>query len=60
MSIRDKKMDGRYRLMERCREAEFQEAVAESLFEAFRIGRLMPVRATTPAAFHWPAPPGER
>ncbi|MCX6897939.1 MAG: hypothetical protein NT105_04490 [Verrucomicrobia bacterium] len=60
MSIRNKKMDRRDRFMERRRMAELREAMAESLFEAFHAGRLIPARAVATTAFRWPAPPGER
>lgn len=60
MSIRNKKLDRRYRLMERRSTVELREAIAESLFEAFRASRLMPARAAASTTFRWPAPPGER
>ncbi|MFA5190870.1 MAG: hypothetical protein WC740_09090 [Verrucomicrobiia bacterium] len=60
MSIRNKKLDRRYRVMERRSSMELREAMADSLFEAFRAGRLIPARAVAATTFHWPAPPGER
>ncbi|MBI5687158.1 MAG: hypothetical protein HZC54_18965 [Verrucomicrobia bacterium] len=60
MSIRNRKMDRRYRLTERRNTMELREAMAESLFEALRAGRLIPARAVAMTTFHWPAPPGER
>ncbi len=60
MSTRNKKMDRRDRFMERRRMAELREAVADSFFEAFRAGRLMPARVVAANTFHWPAPQGER
>lgn len=60
MSIRNKKLDRRYRVMERRSSMELLEAMTDSLFEAFRAGRLISVRAIAMPTFHWPAPPGER
>lgn len=60
MSTRNKKMDRRDRFMERRRMAELREAMAESLFDAFRAGSLIPARVVATNTFHWPAPQGER
>ena len=60
MSFRNKNLDRRDRLIERRRIVELREAVAETLYEAFGNGRLMPARAAVPATLRWPAPPAER
>ena len=52
MSIRNKKMDRRNRVTYRRRIAELREAMAESLFEAFRNGRLIPARAVARTIVH--------
>ena len=60
MSFRNKNLDRRDRLIERRTAAELREVVADTLYEAFSNGRLMPARAAVPATLRWPAPPGER
>ena len=60
MTIRNNKWDRRDRLIERRTAAELREVVADTLYEAFSNGRLMPARAAVPATLRWPAPPGER
>jgi len=60
MSNRNKKVDRRYRLMERRQTMGLRRVMVESLFDAFRAGQLIPARAIATTAFRWPAPPGER
>lgn len=60
MSIRNKKLDRRYRLIERRQTMGLRRVMVESLFDAFRAGQLIPARAVATTTIPWPAPPGER